>query len=191
MSVRNAFAAIGTDVLVAEKPAQLEQVTHIALPGVGAFGAGIQSLRNAGFVEALEQEVLEKQKPFIGICLGMQLLATTGLEQGYHAGLNWVPGVVARFPQSHLRIPLVGWCNVKMNQPEGLFQGFNSDPAFYFVHSYHFIPESKEVITSTCTYGIEFVASVQKGNIFGTQFHPEKSHKAGLALLRNFVSYAG
>lgn len=189
MSVRNAFAALGADVLVAERPAQLEQVTHIVLPGVGAFGNGIRNLRNLGFIEALEQEIFGKEKPFMGICLGMQLLATTGLEQGHHAGLNWVPGVVVRFPQGQLRVPLVGWCDVKVSRPAGLFQGFNSAPAFYFVHSYHFVPESSEVITSTCAYGIEFVASIQKSNIFGTQFHPEKSHRAGLAFLRNFVNH--
>lgn len=189
MSVQNAFAALGAKVFVAEKPAQLGEATHIALPGVGAFGTGIQNLRDTGFADALEKEILGKGKPFIGICLGMQLLATTGLEQGHHAGLNWVPGVVVRLPQGHLRVPLVGWCDVKVVHPAGLFDGCSSEPVFYFVHSYHFIPDSEEVVTSTCEYGIDFVSSIQKNNIFGTQFHPEKSHKAGLTLLKNFVNF--
>lgn len=189
MSVQNAFTAVGAKVFVAEKPAQLHEATHIALPGVGAFGTGIRNLRDTGFAEALGEEVLRKGKPFIGICLGMQLLATTGLEQGEHSGLNWVPGVVAQLPQNHLRVPLVGWCDVKVIRAAGLFHGFGSAPAFYFVHSYHFTPDSEEVITSTCAYGIEFASSIQKNNIFGTQFHPEKSHKSGLALLRNFVNH--
>jgi glutamine amidotransferase len=188
-SVANAFEALGRNVMISTRAETLREAERVVLPGVGAFGDGIRNLRDGGWVDVLEEEVLGNQKPFIGICLGMQLLATTSFEHGRHGGLNWISGTVQRFSDDDVRGPLIGWCDVNVCKEFGLLEGLGEHPAFYFVHSYHLVPDSSDVITSTCAYGIEFVATVQKENVFGTQFHPEKSHKAGLALLKNFVNY--
>lgn len=190
-SVWNALEAVGGEPVIARRPEDLRTADRIVLPGVGAFGDGIRNLREGGWVDVLEEEVLEKGKPFLGICLGMQLLATTSHEHGVHGGLNWVPGTVRRLPQEEVRVPLIGWCDVDVRRPSGLLEGLGDRPAFYFVHSYHLAPDSPEVVTSICSYGVDFAATLQKENVFGTQFHPEKSHRTGLRLLQNFSQYRG
>lgn len=191
-SVYNALQATGADGHVTANPDDLKKADAIVLPGVGAFGDGMRNLRQAGFVEAMEEEVLHKGKPFLGICLGMQLLATTGLEHGEHAGLNWVPGVVDRIPVPQkdpaLRVPHVGWNDVRFLQGDGLYAGLGETQAFYFVHSFTYFPEQWEVVSGTCSYGLDLVASIEADNISATQFHPEKSHKVGLAVLNNWYS---
>ncbi len=191
-SVVNAFLALGHEAFVARRSDELGRATHLVLPGVGAFGDGMQKLQRAGWVETLGVEVKEKGKPFLGICLGMQLLATTGTEHGVHSGLSWIPGIVERLSPSDpgLRVPHIGWNDVRFARREGLYAGLGETDVFYFVHSYVLKPSEPSVVNGVCFYGADFVASVEVGNIRGTQYHPEKSQKAGLKVLENFARMA-
>lgn len=189
-SVMNAFHWLGQDTYVAIKPGDLRDADSVVLPGVGAFGDAMKNLDDAGWTESLHREVITGGKPFLGICLGMQILASTGTEHGCHKGLGWIPGRVLRLQSenSNLRVPHIGWNDVNLKKKDGLYQGLGDRQSFYFVHSYAMMPEDQETISGTCEYGPEFVASVEKDNIFAIQFHPEKSHKAGLAVLKNFIN---
>lgn len=188
-SVKNALLFLGAKVLISRELTDIEKSTHIVLPGVGAFGDGMKKLEEFGLVDVLRIEAIEKRKPFLGICLGMQLLASIGEEGGLHKGLGWVPGRVRRFKidEEKFRVPHIGWNDVLPVNDAPLFSGIASS-VFYFVHSYFFVPEDKNIIAATCDYGEEFPAAIQKDNIFGVQFHPEKSQKSGLALLKNFIN---
>lgn len=189
-SVRNALVAIGAEVVLSSKREDIEKATHIILPGVGTFGDGMRRLADCGVIPILETEVLEKKKPFLGICLGMQIMAEFGEEGGRHEGLSWIKGQTRRlnFDEERLRLPHIGWDDVVSEDRSLLFQNVASS-IFYFIHSYILVPEKKDVVTASCAYGEKFAASIQKGNIFGVQFHPEKSQKSGLAVLRNFLNY--
>jgi len=188
-SVVNAFTSLGARTCVLSDPQGLRAVDQIVLPGVGAFGDGMQMLRSGGWIPALEDQVLRARKPFLGLCLGMQLLASKGTEHGDWDGLGWIRGVVRRLTPSDpsIRIPHVGWNNVEVVSAEGLYRGAKGEQTFYFVHSYAFAPEDPSVVSAWCEHGERFAASVETGNIFATQYHPEKSQKCGLAVLRNFV----
>jgi glutamine amidotransferase len=189
LSVRNALVAAGAEVTVAQRGEGLSDAHAIVLPGVGAFGKGMEGLHRSGFVEALEVEVREKGKPMLGICLGLQLLATRGTELGEHKGLGWVRGHVVRFElDASLRVPHVGWNDV--HGGGALFAGLPEGASFYFVHSYHLVPEDESVIAGRTDYGGTFVSAIASANVYGVQFHPEKSHKHGLELLRRFVKIA-
>ncbi len=185
-SVFNAFQSIGADVRIAAVPADLHAAHAVVLPGVGAFGDGMRNLHERGFVEELERQVLRGGKPFLGLCLGLQLLGSKGFEHGEHEGLGWIPGQVDRLPSAPLRIPHIGWNDVRFTKKDGLFTGLGEMQAFYFVHSYALVPEDSSVISGVCDYGIEFCAAIERDNLHATQFHPEKSHKAGLAVLTNW-----
>lgn len=191
-SVLNAFRAFGRKAELISNPDDLKSSVGIVLPGVGAFGDGMKNLREGGFIPIMEELVLEKKRPFLGICLGMQLLATRGFEHGENDGLNWIPGVVDKisFPEQikTLRVPHMGWNEVVFSHKSELFSGLGEAQAFYFVHSFTFRPERSEVIGGTCHYGVDLVANVEWENIYATQFHPEKSHSAGLALLKNWCA---
>lgn len=192
-SVTNAFSGLGCDAFIARQPEELRRAEMIVLPGVGAFGDGMSNLNAAGWTEALEQEVRVAGKPFLGICLGMQLLATTGTEHGTHKGLNWIPGVSRRLSTDSdpaLRLPHIGWNDVHFLKREGLFDDTKESDTFYFVHSYILVPEDISVASSFSNHGEDFITTVESGNIFAAQFHPEKSHKAGLRLLGNFLKMA-
>lgn len=188
-SVANAFESLGCPVQVTTDPLDLRAAERIVLPGVGAFRDGMDNLRTAGWIPALE-EAREQGKPFLGLCLGMQLLATTGAEHGTHAGLDWIPGVVERIRSdgTSLRVPHVGWNDVSFTKREGLYAGLGDAATFYFVHSYVFWPTDASVVSGVTDYGAELVASVESRNIYATQYHPEKSHRAGLAVLKNFLA---
>ncbi|MHC0061526.1 imidazole glycerol phosphate synthase subunit HisH [Nostoc sp. UIC 10890] len=188
-SVANAFASLNYPAFITKNPEDLSQASHIVLPGVGAFGDGIKNLQAAGWVNILEKEVIENGKPFLGICLGMQLLATAGTEYGYHKGLNWIPGTVKRLEtnESCIRVPHIGWNDVHFLNKHCLYTGLGDFQVFYFVHSYVFYPEDTSRVCGVTYHGLEFVSSIQKGNIYATQFHPEKSQKAGLTVLKNFI----
>jgi imidazole glycerol-phosphate synthase subunit HisH len=187
-SVACALKVVGVDALMAERPEQLREADRIVLPGVGAFGEAMSRLRQRGWIETLEREVRAERKPFLGICLGMQLLATTGTEHGTHEGLGWIEGVAKRFPEAPaLRIPHMGWNDVAVTAAGPLLDGIGPTPHFYFVHSYYLEPRDPGVVAATCDYGIPFAAAVQAGNVWATQFHPEKSQKTGQAILRNFL----
>ncbi|MBE8998093.1 MULTISPECIES: imidazole glycerol phosphate synthase subunit HisH [unclassified Nostoc] len=188
-SVANAFNSIECHAFVTNNPEDLCEASHIILPGVGAFSDGIKNLQSGGWIKFLETEVIEKKKSFLGICLGMQLLATAGTEHGYHKGLNWIPGTVNRLKSNErsIRVPHIGWNDVYFLNKNGLYRGLGNSQVFYFVHSYVFIPEKMDICSALTSHGSEFISSIEMGNIYATQFHPEKSQKAGLEVLRNFV----
>jgi glutamine amidotransferase len=188
-SVANALASLGCDTVISDNPRDAAAAAALVLPGVGAFGDGMDNLRSAGWIEALDCEVRQNRKPILGLCLGMQLLATQGTEHGKHQGLNWISGIAEKIPVngSALRVPHIGWNDVEVKKSGGLYAGLASSPVFYFVHSYVLRPDDPDVISGVCEYGGEFAASVEAGNIYATQFHPEKSQRAGLHVLRRFV----
>jgi glutamine amidotransferase len=188
-SVLNALEALGAQAQISSDPAALTAAERIVLPGVGAFGEAMHRLRERGLVEALTREV-GQGKPILGLCLGMQLLAERGLEHGEHAGLGWIAGEVRRLepPDPALRVPHIGWNEVTTRPPSRLLAGIPDGSTFYFVHSYHLLPRDQTCVTGTCDYGGPLVAVVEQGHVMGTQFHPEKSQKAGLQLLRNFLA---
>jgi glutamine amidotransferase len=189
-SVVNAFQAIGVDVRVTSDPRDLAGAPAIVLPGVGAFER-IAYLDRLQMLDALREEVLGKGKPYLGICLGMQFLGREGFEGGTHKGLGWMSGVVQRIETGdrRFRVPHVGWNRVELRRPSPLFDGLEADPVFYFVHSYHLAMDESaaEDVLGTCRHGVELTAAVHRDNIFGVQFHPEKSQQNGLRLLENFV----
>ncbi len=187
-SVANAFIAIGAKVIISDSPQDLHNADYIVLPGVGSFSKGMKNLRDRGWIGVLEDEILVKKKPFLGVCLGMQLLATMGTEHGRHEGFGWIPGTVEKFTDSGLPVPHIGWNDVQFSNTKGLFTGLGDTQVFYFVHSYVFRPEDPTIISGRCFYGEDFVASIEADNIYAAQFHPEKSHKAGLTVLNNFLN---
>lgn len=189
LSVQKAVEYLGEDAKLVSDPSEISAAERLVLPGVGAFPDAMVSLKRFGWIKVLEQEVLEKKKPFLGICLGMQLLAETGEENGHCQGLGWLRGEVRRFDFANkkLKVPHVGWNEIKLCTNTSVFKGLPFDSTFYFVHSYHMVCKDKEDIAATCNYGIEFTAAVHKENIFATQFHPEKSQDNGLKVLENFL----
>lgn len=190
-SVRRAFEDIGADVRIANHPAAIYDADRIVLPGVGAFAKGMECLTNAGWVSALREIVTQHGKPLLGICLGMQMLATTGLEGGETRGLGFIPGKVQRLDSigCKFRIPHVGWNGVYYRKDDVLFNGIPDLSDFYFVHSYAFVPKNQDHLIATTSYDCEVTATIRNGNVFGCQFHPEKSSKAGRQLLKNFMSF--
>lgn len=189
-SVANAFDVLGCPAQISNHPEDLRMAERIVLPGVGAFGDGIKNLRSFGWVEVLEEEIRRKGKPFLGICLGMQLLATTGMEYGIHEGLNWVSGIVEQISckDPEIRVPHIGWNDVDFIKRKGLYANLGDSQTFYFVHSYVLRPKDPSLVSGICSYGIEFAASVEVDNIYAIQFHPEKSQRAGLSVLKNFLA---
>jgi len=191
-SVLNACEAVGSEAVRTDRAEDFRKADGIILPGVGAFGDGMRNLREKGLIDVLTEEVMGKKKPYLGICLGLQFLAEKGLEHGEHAGFGWIKGTVELMkPKSNeFKVPHMGWNNVKITKPSPLFEGLQESPVFYFVHSYHFVPDSseREVIIGTSDYGMEVTAAIQKENLFGVQFHPEKSQAAGLMILKNFFT---
>ena len=167
----------------------LLKVDKIILPGVGAFADCIKGLKSiSGMIDILNEVVLEKKKPFLGICVGMQLLATEGREKGNHKGLGWITGKVIKIKKSKkIKIPHMGWNTVKVISKHPILKRKKFES--YFVHSYNFICKNKKNIIATCDYQQKITAIVGKENIIGTQFHPEKSQKIGLEILKNFISW--
>jgi len=190
----HAIAGAGLDlaVTVTGDAAALEQASHVVLPGVGAFGDCRQGLDALpGMVEALERAVIQDAKPFLGICVGMQLLADVGLEHGRHAGLGWIPGEVAALDPADgaLKIPHMGWNNLKFTRPHPVFEGLGIDAHAYFVHSYSYQCADAAHALAMVDYGGVVTAAVGRDNMVGTQFHPEKSQRVGLRLISNFLGW--
>lgn len=188
-SVCNALEHLGHDVLDARTPDDLDGVDRIIIPGVGAFPAAMERLTATGFVDSLNIQVRDRGKPVLGICLGMQLLGETGTEFGECAGLGWIPGRVEIIPRqsSGLRLPQIGWNELNIRDGARLFANIEGDTSCYFVHSYQLCPADTDHIVATVDYGGPVTAAVQHENIFGAQFHPEKSARVGLSVLDNFA----
>ena len=190
-SVRNALERLGCEVRITSNPAALGDADALILPGVGAFGEAMNNLRQRNLVEPLRNAVLEKGKPLLGICLGMQLLADSSEERGNYLGLSLIPGQVRGIPVSEgLRLPHIGWNSVSVRKRAPLFGDIPVEGAFYFVHSYRF-ECAPTYIAGVTGYGTDITAVVQRERIFGVQFHPERSQRNGLRLLHNFVDFVG
>lgn len=190
LSVQRAFEKCGSDAVIIDNPLDLRDAEHIVLPGVGAFPDAMENLKKGGWIEELNRAVLEKETPILGICLGMQLLASKGYEVRECEGLGYIPGEIVLFEQTKEleRIPHVGWNEIETRIESPLFDGIVDGTNYYFVHSYHFKVDNAENIATVTPYCGEFVSSVIKDNIVGTQFHPEKSQKAGFKLIKNFLA---
>lgn len=181
-------------VAVTADPAALRAATHIVLPGQGAFADCMNGLAALpGMVEALTRAVMTDRKPFLGICVGLQLLATRGYEHGTHAGLGWIAGEVRRIEPgaAGLKVPHMGWNELALKRPHSVFDGIATGAHAYFVHSYHFVPADPAATLATADYGAPLVAAAGHGNIAGTQFHPEKSQATGLRIIANFLRWRG
>ncbi len=189
-SVANSLRVLGSHFTVADTPQQLDSAGVYVLPGVGSFAVAANNLRDRGLAAALDRNVIEAGKPLLGICLGMQLLFTDSVEGGLTRGLDWIPGHVVPFEGTGIRVPHVGWNAPRPGLDGPVFSDIEPGAHFYFDHSYHVrcVPGA---VTSTFAYGAEtYVAAVRRGRVFGTQFHPEKSQRHGLKLLRSFLRYA-
>ncbi len=192
-SVTSAFETIGEDVMIASTPEELEAADRIVLPGVGAFPAGMGSLRESGLVDSLNEQVRVKGKPFLGICLGMQFLSTASLEGTPTDGLGWIDAMVREMPARKfgLKLPHVGWNETIPAQDSVLFDRMGQSPTLYYVHSYAVTMDSGESsVDARCDYGDGFVAAVRFQNIAATQFHPEKSQYLGLRFLENWADWS-
>ena len=188
-SISNALKFLGGAYFVSGSAQELAKADAYILPGVGAFAAAMNNLRQQELVEMLTDQVIGNTKPFLGICLGMQLLAEDSTEYGFTKGLGWISGhVVELAPSQGLRLPHVGWNNVRFTPGCPLFANIEPDAAYYFDHGYH-LTCSDEMVVARCDYGGLAVAGVRKGNVFGVQFHPEKSQRNGLKMLRNFLNF--
>jgi len=190
-SVYNAIYESGYDPIFVDKPEELAKLSHFILPGVGNFSAVMNRLDKLGFVKAIQQ-FIATGKPTLGICLGMQLLAELGEEGGQTAGLNVIPASVAMIDKSSdIRIPHVGWNEVKFNQEHVIFDRIKDLRDFYFVHSYQMVCQYSEHVLATTNYGSNITCMVVNKNVVGVQFHPEKSQKNGMQMLENFCEWDG
>jgi len=189
-SVHKAFEAVGHRAVVTREAAAIKSASHVVLPGVGAFGDCMANLEHYGLVDSVRMAV-QSGKPFLGICLGLQLLFTESEEFGLHKGLGIIPGKVRRFAADPaLKVPHMGWNQVTVQRACPVFAGIPSNADWYFVHSYFVDPVEKQVAATTTTYGIPFVSSIWKDNVVACQFHPEKSQSVGLQLIKNFGAWA-
>lgn len=189
-SVEKGFHKIGVDARVTGNPSIIEDASGIVLPGVGAFRDCMRNLEKASLIESIIRAI-EKGKPYLGICLGLQILFTESEEFGLTEGLNLLKGKVVRFrfEKEDLKIPHMGWNNIKIKKRTPLLEDIEDNSFFYFVHSYYVIPEDRGVIATTTDYGLEFTSMIWKDHIFATQFHPEKSQSNGLRILKAFGDF--
>lgn len=188
LSVQRAFEKCGADAVIIDSPIELKNAERIVLPGVGAFPDAMNNLIIGGWIDELNKAALIEKKPLLGICLGMQLLATKSYEVKECEGLNFIEGEVIKFqPKHNERIPHVGWNEIEKQTECVIYENISDGTNYYFVHSYHFVPKNKNNIATITNYCGSFVSSVVRDNIIGTQFHPEKSQKAGFKLIKNFM----
>lgn len=191
-SVQKGFEKVGSEAVITDDPQVLLRAERVVLPGVGAFRDCMHNLEQGGFVEPI-LKIITEGRPFLGICVGMQLLFTDSVEFGLYSGLNIIPGHVLRFPDrmtvagEKLKVPQMGWNQLSFKRRPPAFKGIDDGSNVYFVHSYYVKPDDSSVIATTTDYGIEFCSAVWKDNIVATQFHPEKSQAIGLQILKNFA----
>jgi imidazole glycerol-phosphate synthase subunit HisH len=190
-SIQNILKRIGEESVVTSDKNEISRATKIILPGVGAFDTGMRNLNELDLVEILNKKALEEKIPFLGICLGMQLLSR-GSEEGSLPGLGWIDAETVRFRFENsveYKIPHMGWNFIRQHKSSKLLEGMYPDPRFYFVHSYYLRANDPDDVLTSTEYEIEFTSAVEKGNVLGAQFHPEKSHKFGMKLLKNFIDF--
>jgi glutamine amidotransferase len=187
-SVEKGFHYVGVDAKVTSNTTAVDNAGGVVVPGVGAFRDCIRNLADMGLTDSVMKSI-EKGKPFLGICMGLQILFTESEEFGHCKGLSIFKGKVPRFPQSDLKVPHMGWNNIKIKRHNPLLDGIPDKKHFYFVHSYYVDPDDKDIIATTSDYGLEFTSMVWKDNVFATQFHPEKSQALGLRMLKNFGEF--
>lgn len=186
-SVKNMLRYIGVDSIITSNPSEAHKATKILLPGVGSFDQAMIRINDSGWREILDHKALIEKIPILGICLGMQLL-TESSEEGKLKGFGWIPSNTIRFPRMNgLKVPHMGWNSVLPVSGSIILKDLTADSRFYFVHSYYVKVENEVNSILKTTYGITFDSAIQNGNIFGAQFHPEKSHKYGMQLLKNFA----
>ncbi len=189
-SVQKAFEQVGASAQIISKPDQIERAERIVLPGVGAFADAVATLRETHLAEPILHHI-ERGRPFLGICLGLQMLFDVGYEDGEHCGLGVLRGKCIRFDvdqRLNLKVPHMGWNQLGFVRPSPLLEGLSDGASVYFVHSYHVVPSDPNVIATTTDYGGPFVSSIWRDNVMATQFHPEKSQKVGLKMLENFAA---
>ena len=187
-SVYNLFASITSNVVISNATLDINDASHIVLPGVGSFGSSMTKIIETIHMDTLCENLFKKGKPFLGICVGMQVLADLGYEFEENSGLGWVNGVVQKLDCGNRPLPHVGWNSIHKNKESALFERIEDGSDFYFVHSYAMKPVDTTCITSVTDYGGYFCSSLQKDNLYGVQFHPEKSHVAGKRLIENFIN---
>lgn len=196
-SVQKAFEMVGHEAVVTRSPQVIRDASHVVLPGVGAFPDCMRNLEQYNLMQPVRQAV-HSGKPFLGICLGLQLLFTESEEFGIHKGLGILPGRVVRFPLGGtsrspaigaLKVPHMGWNNIAIARPAPPLKGVASGTSVYFVHSYYVVPDDPSIAATTTEYGVSFVSSVWHENIFACQFHPEKSQSVGLQIVKNFGAW--
>jgi glutamine amidotransferase len=186
-SVEKAFEHLGHSVHIAETPEDVAKAERLVLPGVAAFGATMDALRAANLVEPILEKAMSGA-PFLGICVGQQLLFDWSEELGLHAGLSIVSGKVRRFPiDPNLKVPHIGWSALSFPRETKLFRGIDTGEMVYFVHSFFAVPDDSDVVAATAHHGVEFCAAIERDNVMAVQFHAEKSSRAGLQMLDNFA----
>lgn len=189
-SIQNMLKKIGVKSTISSQANEIEQAEKLILPGVGHFDYGMRNLRQSGLIDVLNKKVMVKHTPLLGICLGAQMLGNKS-EEGNEKGLSWIDMDVIKFNSrlmgANNKIPHMDWTDVNVKKQSNLFNDMFDHPRFYFVHSYHMSPKNTEDILCTSNYGYDFVSAVEHKNIYGVQFHPEKSHKFGMKLLENFA----
>lgn len=185
-SVEKALQAAGATVIRTGDQGQIREADRLVLPGVGAFGECARRLRESR-LDRLVVEAVEKGKPVLGLCVGLQLMFDEGFEFGRHQGLGLIPGRVVRFPDTGARIPQIGWNQIEKRRAHALLDGLDDGTYFYFVHSYYVEPRDEDAVLAWTEYGITYPSICAQGQVLGAQFHPEKSQNAGLKLLANFA----
>jgi glutamine amidotransferase len=188
-SISKMIEKLGFEAIVTKNESDIRRAQSIILPGVGSFDNAAKKLRETGLISTLSELALDRRKPFLGICLGMQLLFKSS-EEGVDFGLGWIDGKVIKFEQNKMpfkKIPHMGWNTVEYNTQSPLFKNVNSEIRFYFTHSFHVSGVNDSEIIGTTNYGYDFISAVQRNNIYGVQFHPEKSHRFGLQLIKKFL----
>ncbi|PKM83315.1 MAG: imidazole glycerol phosphate synthase subunit HisH [Firmicutes bacterium HGW-Firmicutes-14] len=183
-SVQKGFERVGFEARVTEDPEEVRMADKVVLPGVGAFGDAVKNLAEAGMLEVID-ETVKSGKPFLGICLGLQLMFETSEEGGFHRGLGIFPGHVRLLPPG-LKVPHMGWNQIEVQKEVPILKDIPDESSFYFVHSFYVDPAEPDIITTLTEYGIRFTSIASSGNVFGIQFHPEKSSSLGLRILKNF-----
>lgn len=187
-SVYNVLKFLGYNATISNNKADIQNASHLILPGVGAFNSSMKKILDTIPMDILEDQVIKNAKPFLGICVGMQVLADSGDEGGESQGLGWVSGVVKKIETDQAPLPHIGWNNIKVTQDTELFNGLKKVNDFYFVHSYAFCKIKEENILAKVDYESSIAAAINKDNIYGVQFHPEKSQRAGQLILKNFLN---